>query len=32
MQQLLGHAHLDHTDAYLDANADTLEAMFAGAL
>lgn len=31
IQQLLGHAHLDHTDAYLDTRAEVLEAMFAGA-
>ena len=32
VQQLLGHAHLDHTDAYLDVKPDVLEAMFAGAI
>jgi integrase len=32
IQQLLGHAHLDHTDAYLDVKDAVLEAMFAGAL
>lgn len=32
IQQLLGHADLDHTDAYLDVKQDILEAMFAGAL
>ncbi|WP_374595473.1 tyrosine-type recombinase/integrase [Aquabacterium sp.] len=32
IQQLLGHAHLDHTDAYLDVKVEVLEAMFAGAL
>jgi integrase/recombinase XerD len=32
IQQLLGHAHLDHTDAYLDVKAEVLEAMFAGAI
>ncbi len=32
IQQLLGHADLDHTDVYLDVKHETLEAMFAGAL
>lgn len=32
IQQLLGHASLDHTDAYLDVQPEVLEAMFAGAL
>lgn len=32
IQQLLGHAHLDHTDAYLDTKPEVLEAMFAGAI
>lgn len=32
IQQLLGHADVDHTDAYLDVNPQVLEAMFAGAL
>lgn len=32
IQQLLGHAHLDHTDAYLDVDAKVLEAMFRSAL
>ena len=32
IQQLLGHAHLDHTDAYLDVRPEVLEAMFASAI
>lgn len=32
IQRHLGHAHLDHTDAYLDVDASVLEAMFAKAL
>lgn len=32
IQQLLGHADLDHTDAYFDVKSEMLEAMFAGAL
>jgi integrase/recombinase XerD len=32
IQQLLGHAHLDHTDAHHDVDDSTLEAMFARAL
>lgn len=32
IQQLLGHAHLDHTDAYLDVDQSILERMFAGAI
>lgn len=32
IQQLLGHAHLDHTDAYLDVDDGVLRAMCAGAL
>ncbi|RTL33682.1 MAG: site-specific integrase [Burkholderiales bacterium] len=32
IQQLLGHADLDHTDAYLDVRSEVMEAMFAGAL
>ncbi|MFY7940046.1 MAG: tyrosine-type recombinase/integrase, partial [Burkholderiaceae bacterium] len=31
-QTLLGHAHLDHTDAYLDVDDKMLEQMFATAL
>ena len=29
---IISHAHLDHTDAYLDVKPDVLEAMFAGAI
>lgn len=32
IQQLLGHAHLDHTDAYLDVDVRILEEMFTAAL
>jgi site-specific recombinase XerD len=32
VQQLLGHAHLDHTDAYLDVDVKVLEEMFSTAL
>lgn len=32
VQQLLGHAHLDHTDDYIDTNPATLEEMFRTAL
>lgn len=32
IQQLLGHAHLDHTDAYLDVRPEVLEAMFASVI
>ena len=32
VQQLLGHAHLDHTDAYLDVDETVLEEMFSTAL
>lgn len=32
VQRLLGHAHLDHTDDYLDARPEVLAAMFAGAI
>ncbi len=32
VQRLLGHAHLDHTDAYLELDARVLEEMFTGAL
>lgn len=32
VQRLLGHAHLDHTDDYLDVRRATLEAMFASAI
>lgn len=32
VQQLLGHAHLDHTDAYLDVEARVLEEMFTTAI
>lgn len=32
VQQLLGHAHLDHADAYLDVQAAVLEEMFTTAL
>lgn len=32
IQQLLGHADLDHTDAYLDVDARVLEAMFESAI
>ena len=32
VQTLLGHAHLDHTDAYLDVDSGLLEEMFATAL
>lgn len=32
IQKLLGHAHLDHTDAYLDVDGAVLELVFAGVL
>jgi site-specific recombinase XerD len=32
IQRLLGHAEIDHSDAYLDVNRDTLRAMFTGAI
>jgi site-specific recombinase XerD len=32
VQQLLAHAHLDHTHAYLDVDAKVLEEMFTTAL
>jgi site-specific recombinase XerD len=32
VQRLLGHAHLDHTDDYLDCNEATLKEMFSTAI
>jgi hypothetical protein len=32
VQQFLGHAHLDHTDDYIDSDPKMLEAMFTSAL